>query len=153
MRGAELVSIGYIAERVGVSVSALRFYEVKGLVHPIRNAGGQRRFFRSDVRRVSFILIAQSLGFSLKEIAEALAVLPQGRTPTQRDWAKISRAFGRVLDGRIAKMTLMRQRLDGCIGCGCLSLKTCALYNPEDCMQAKGVGPRFLLGDRWEEAV
>jgi MerR family redox-sensitive transcriptional activator SoxR len=148
MKPVDLISIGQLADRTGVSVSAIRFYETRGLVSASRNAGGQRRFLRSDVRRISFVLIAQELGFTIQEIGEQLANLPQGRTPTQQDWSQISARFGEVLDARIAALARMRDRLDGCIGCGCLSLKTCALYNPDDRMAAKGPGPRYLLGDR-----
>tara|TARA_R110000868_G_scaffold92734_2_gene257264 strand:- start:62341 stop:62799 length:459 start_codon:yes stop_codon:yes gene_type:complete len=148
MKPGDLISIGQLADRTGVSVSAIRFYETRGLVSASRNAGGQRRFLRSDVRRISFVLIAQELGFTIQEIGEQLASLPQGRTPTQQDWSQISARFGEVLDARIAALARMRDRLDGCIGCGCLSLRTCALYNPDDRMAAKGPGPRYLLGDR-----
>ena len=141
------MSIGEIADRTGLSVSAIRFYETQGLVTPQRNPGGQRRFLRSDIRRLSFVLIAQQLWFSLDEIRERLATLPSGRTPTKKDWAKISRTFRGALQQRIDIMTRMRDRLDGCIGCGCLSLSNCALYNPDDRARALGVGPRYLLGD------
>lgn len=147
-RPTDLLAIGELARRTGLSVSAIRFYESKGLVAPMRNAGGQRRFRRSDIRRLSFILIAQQLGMTIAEIREAFALLPDGRTPTQRDWARISSSVRRRLDERIASLTRTRDRLDGCIGCGCLSLTKCALYNPDDRMAAKGAGPRILLGDR-----
>ncbi|WP_262695224.1 redox-sensitive transcriptional activator SoxR [Kordiimonas aquimaris] len=151
MRGTDFISIGKLAERVGVSVSAIRFYESKGLISCIRNAGGQRRFLRSDVRRLSFVLIAQQLGFSIQDIANELSDLPHGRTPTKADWATTSERFRSILDQRITAMTTMRDRLDSCIGCGCLSLKACQLYNPEDRANIKGAGPRFLLGDRPEK--
>lgn len=141
------LGIGAVADRTGLSVSAIRFYEEEGLVHPQRNAGGQRRFRPSDVRRLSFVMIAQQLGFPLADIRDCLASLPEGRTPTQRDWARISRGFREELDERIAILTRMRDRLDGCIGCGCLSLQNCALYNPEDRAASRGPGPRYLLGD------
>lgn len=141
------LTIGQVANRTGLSVSAIRFYETQGLVKPIRNAGGQRRFLRSDIRRLSFVLIAQQLGFPLDEICERLKGLPEGRTPTKRDWARISRAFRQALQERIDIITRMRDRLDGCIGCGCLSLAKCALYNPKDYAQRFGAGPRYLLGD------
>ncbi|MEM7767356.1 MAG: redox-sensitive transcriptional activator SoxR [Pseudomonadota bacterium] len=147
MPETSLISIGKLSERTGVAVSAIRFYEDKGLIRSIRNRGGHRRFLRADVRRLSFILIAQQLGFSLADIADQLASLPQGRNPTKRDWTRISRQFGAVLDARIAALTNLRTRLDGCIGCGCLSLKACALYNREDQAAANGPGPRYLLGD------
>lgn len=148
MHGTDLISIGQLANRVGVSVSAIRFYEEKGLVMSTRNAGGQRRFLRSTVRRLSFVLITQKLGFTIQEIASHLSILPKGRNPTQNDWEKIGREIKRTLDARIKEMTLMRDRLDGCIGCGCLSLKKCKLYNPDDAASEKGSGPRYLMGDR-----
>ncbi len=147
MRGSELMAIGDLARRTGLSVSAIRFYEERGLVSALRSAGGQRRFLRSEIRRLSFIRIAQQLGFSIEEIAAQLAALPQGRTPTKADWTRISRAFRRVLDERMRMIERMRERLDGCIGCGCLSLRTCALYNPNDRLRARGPGARLLLGD------
>jgi len=145
MRSTDLISIGQLATRVGISVSAIRFYETKGLIDSIRNSGGQRRFLRADVRRLSFVLITQKLGFTIQEIATYLSILPKGRNPTQKDWSKISRQLRRVLDERIETMTLMRERLDGCIGCGCLSLKKCMIYNPEDKAREEGVGPRHLM--------
>lgn len=147
MAKAARLTIGQVAKRTGLSVSAIRFYETRGLVTPIRNAGGQRRFLRSDIRRLSFVLIAQQLGFPLEEISERLKGLPDSRTPTKQDWSRISRAFDQVLQERIDIITRIRDRLDGCIGCGCLSLAKCALYNPEDRAQRLGVGPRYLLGD------
>lgn len=144
---AEHLSIGQVAKRTGLSVSAIRFYETAGLVAPTRNAGGQRRFKRSDIRRLSFVLIAQQLGFTLDEIQQKLASLPHSRTPTQRDWSRLSRGFRAELERRIEGLRLMHERLDGCIGCGCLSLENCALYNPDDRAQRHGAGPRYLLGD------
>lgn len=141
------LSIGYVAERTGLAVSAIRYYEDQGLVRPDRNAGGQRAFERSDVRRLSFVMIAQNLGFSIAEIRAALARLPQGRTPTKSDWSRISNDFGQKLDERIAQMQALREKLDGCIGCGCLSLDTCKLYNPDDRAAKLGKGPRYVLGD------
>ena len=141
------LTIGDVATRTGLAHSAIRFYEEEGLVFPLRNAGGQRRFDRSDIRRLSFVMISQGLGFSLPDIREALKSLPEGRTPTKRDWERISARFRRDLDQRIAQMQALREKLDGCIGCGCLSLKTCKLYNKEDRAQRKGQGPRYLMGD------
>ena len=141
------LSIGFVAERTGLAVSAIRFYEEQGLVHPHRNAGGQRAFERSDIRRLSFVLIAQTLGFSIAEIREALATLPENRTPTKADWTRISNRFGAVLDEKIAQMQALRTKLDGCIGCGCLSLDNCRLYNPEDRAASLGKGPRYVMGD------
>lgn len=141
------LAIGALAARTGVAVSALRFYEAQGLLQADRNAGGQRRFVRADIRRVSFIQIAQQFGVSLSEIRETLDMLPHRRTPTPADWAVISVALRDRLEARIATLTRMRDTLDGCIGCGCLSLSACALYNPDDRAAAKGQGPRYLLGD------
>ena len=142
---SERISIGQVAERTGLSISAIRFYETQGLVKPVRNAGGQRRYLRSDIRRLSFVLIAQQLGFTMKEIHARLANLPDERTPTTADWKRISREFRHELEERIDMLTRMRDRLDGCIGCGCLSLKKCKLYNPEDRAYRHGAGPRFII--------
>lgn len=147
MHKTDLLPIGQLAERTGLSVSAIRFYEARGLVSALRNRGGQRRFLRSDIRRLSFIRIAQQLGLTIEEIQAQLAALPQGRTPTQADWTRISREFRTTLDARIAMLERMRDRLDGCIGCGCLSLRKCALYNPEDRLHRRGPGPRLVLAD------
>lgn len=144
-RGDEQLSIGEVAKRTGLAVSAIRFYETQGLVSASRNAGGQRRFARSTIRRLSFILIAQQLGYQLHQIKDQLAALPRERTPTQKDWAKMSRAFRASLDERIATMERLRDKLDGCIGCGCLSLKNCTLYNPNDKAAATGAGPQFVM--------
>jgi MerR family redox-sensitive transcriptional activator SoxR len=140
-------TIGALSDRTGVAPSAIRFYESKGLLESTRSSGGQRRYARSDVRRVSFILIAQRLGFPLRTIAESLASLPGGRTPTKRDWESLSRKFHVEIEERIRGLTALRERLSSCIGCGCLSLKSCHIYNPEDGAEALGTGPRFLLGD------
>lgn len=145
MADLKALTIGALAARTGLSVSAIRFYEEKGLVEPFRSSGGQRRFLRSDIRRLSFVLIAQQLGLSIGEIERQLAKLPHGRTPTTHDWRKISKAMRKVIDSRIAELERTRDRLDGCIGCGCLSLKKCALYNPEDRVGLKGPGPRLVL--------
>ncbi|MDJ0922142.1 MAG: redox-sensitive transcriptional activator SoxR [Henriciella sp.] len=139
------LSIGDLSVRTGLSVSAIRFYETKGLVTPDRNSGGQRRYEGSDIRRLSFVMIAQKMGFTIEQIVSLLKELPNERTPTRKDWTKISRTFRASLDQRIAMMERMRDNLDGCIGCGCLSLKRCALYNPEDKAWARGPGPRYIL--------
>ena len=144
----EFLSIGQVAERTGLSVSAIRFYEAQGLVHPDRNVGGQRRFQRADIRRLSFVLIAQQLGFSISQIKEQLASLPDERTPTRKDWNRLSRGFRSHLDAQIQLLENTRERLDGCIGCGCLSLSNCALYNPEDKAWKHGPGPRYIMGDK-----
>jgi len=141
-------AIGDLAKRTGLSVSAIRFYETRGLVSPYRNAGGQRRFEPSDIRRLSFVMIAQKLGLTLEDISAALASLPEGRTPTKRDWERLSKAIRQTLDERITMMTRLRDRLDGCIGCGCLSLKNCAIYNPDDEAGERGAGPRFVIEEK-----
>ncbi|QZD95867.1 redox-sensitive transcriptional activator SoxR [Qipengyuania gelatinilytica] len=144
MKANDLLPIGDLARRTGLSVSAIRFYEEKGLVEPHRTAGNQRRFLRSDIRRLSFILIAQKLGLSLSEIEEALAGLPQGRTPNAADWKRISGEVKQRIDAQIAALEKVREDLDGCIGCGCLSLRKCALYNAGDKWGEDGSGPRVL---------
>lgn len=141
----DLIPIGEMARRTGLSVSAIRFYEDKGLVEPVRTGGNQRRFLRSDIRRLSFILIAQQLGLSLGEIDEVMRGLPYGRTPTAKDWSAISGVIRDRIDAQIASLETIREDLEGCIGCGCLSLKKCALYNAQDRWAAKGAGPRVLL--------
>lgn len=135
------LTIGQVAKRTGLAVSAVRYYADEGLILAHRNASGHRRFARAQIRRVSFILIAQQFGLSLPEIEQVLAALPDARTPSAADWAKISRGLKTHLDQRIAKLERMRDSLDGCIGCGCLSLKACALYNPEDTAAMRGAGP------------
>ena len=147
MPPSSLLSIGELARRTGLSVSAVRFYEARGLVTPVRTSGNQRRFLRADIRRVSFALIAQKLGLTLGEIGAELATLPQGRAPTRRDWQAISNRIRGVLQRRIEILERTRDRLDGCIGCGCLSLDKCALYNPGDRAAKAGAGPRYLFGD------
>ena len=142
----DFLPIGDLARRTGLSVSAIRFYENKGLVQPMRSNGNQRRFLRSDIRRLSFILIAQQLGLALSEIEDELAKLPQGRTPTAKDWRAISASIRDQLDRKIAQLTRTRSKLDGCIGCGCLSLSRCKLYNNQDEAAESGPGPRFVLG-------
>lgn len=144
MRGPE-ISIGQLARRTGLAVSAIRYYEAQGLVRSERTAGGQRRFLRSDIRRLSFVMIAQQFGFSLSRIRALLADLPDSRNPNGADWRRISLGFRDELDDRIATLTRLRDRLDGCIGCGCLSLETCQLYNPGDRAGQQGPGPRFLV--------
>ena len=142
------LAIGDLAARTGLSVPAIRHYETLGLIAPLRNAGGHRRYDRADIRRLSFVMIAQNLGFPLARIAAALRALPQGRAPNRADWTAISTEFGRDIDARIVALTQLRDKLDGCIGCGCLSLDTCALWNPADRAAAHGTGPRYLMGDR-----
>lgn len=144
----DMLTIGRVAERSGLAVSAVRFYERQGLISAVRAAGGHRRFHRSTLRRVSFILIAQRLGYSLAEIQASLDRLPDGRTPTEADWERMAKDFRVDIDRRIAELANLRDDLSSCIGCGCLSLQRCALYNPDDTIEVKGAGPRYLLGDR-----
>jgi MerR family redox-sensitive transcriptional activator SoxR len=141
----DLLPIGELARRTGLAVSAIRFYEDKGLVQAFRTMGNQRRFLRSDIRRLSFILIAQKLGLGLAEIEAQLATLPQGRTPTLTDWQRISRSMRFEIDKKIQLLSLTRKKLDECIGCGCLSLTRCQLYNRDDRAGTGGTGPRFVL--------
>lgn len=147
MKLASTISIGQLAKRTGLSVSAIRYYEQQGLVEPERNAGGQRRYLRSDIRRLSFVLIAQQFGFPLGEIRHELEKLPKSRTPNKRDWERIAKVFGKVLDQKIDALQQLRAQLDGCIGCGCLSIPNCALFNHDDGVASKGAGPRILYGD------
>jgi len=137
---AEL-TIGELSERSGVATSALRFYEDRGLIESRRTTGNQRRYARATLRRVAFIRTAQRVGLTLEEVADALATLPQGRTPTKADWARLSRSWRPRLDEQIRRIELLRERLDGCIGCGCLSLRTCSLVNPGDVLAEVGPGP------------
>lgn len=143
-----MLSIGEAARRSGLNASALRFYESEGLIRSVRSAGGRRHYARSELRRIAFIRAAQAAGLSLADIASALAALPNQRTPTKEDWEKLSRGWRDLLDERIGALTRLRDSLSSCIGCGCLSLKVCRLYNPDDRAAALGAGPRYLLGDR-----
>jgi len=151
LRANDVLSIGQFAERAGLAVSALRYYEAEGLIAPMRAPSGQRRFRRADIRRVSFIRIAQQFGYTLPQIRELMETLPEGRTPTAKDWRRISEEFRESLDQRIATLRKLRDDLDGCIGCGCLSLERCALYNKDDKARQRGAGPRYLLGDRSDD--
>jgi MerR family transcriptional regulator, redox-sensitive transcriptional activator SoxR len=141
------LTIGELSDRTGVAPSALRFYEAEGLVHATRTPGGQRRYHRAEIRRVSFIRVAQQVGLSLEDVRAALASLPSNRTPSEKDWEKLSAAWRPRLDGQIAMLERLRDRLDYCIGCGCLSLKYCALLNPGDAAGERGPGPRYVLDD------
>lgn len=141
------LAIGQVADRTGVATSALRYYEREGLIHSSRTAGDQRRYHREVLRRVAFVRIAQRVGLTLDEIRAALASLPEGRTPTKADWTRLSHSWRPQLDAQIAVLQRLRDELTSCIGCGCLSLKACALYNPEDAAATYGAGPRYLLGD------
>jgi MerR family redox-sensitive transcriptional activator SoxR len=139
------LSIGAVSERTGVATSALRFYEAEGLIHSTRTPGGQRRYARDTLRRVSFIRVAQQVGLTLDEIRDALHSLPERRTPTEKDWQKLSRSWRPRLDAQIAMLERLRDRLDGCIGCGCLSMRSCRMLNPDDRAGGRGPGPRYVL--------
>lgn len=142
-----LIDIGELARRSGVAVSALRFYEARGLIEALRSPGNRRRFPRSALRKVALIRAAQAIGLPLSAVQSALAALPQGRAPTRSDWEALSSGWASMLDERIAAMVQLRRALGSCIGCGCLSLDTCVLYNAGDQARALGSGPRYLLGD------
>jgi MerR family redox-sensitive transcriptional activator SoxR len=141
----DLLTVGELAARSGMAPSALRYYERLGLIRSTRTAGNQRRYERSELRRVAFIRVSAQVGVPLEEIGAALAGLPTGRTPTKADWARLSRAWRARLDARIALLERLRDTLTGCIGCGCLSLQTCRLYNPDDDLAGSGPGPVRLL--------
>ena len=145
------ITIGELARRSGVATSALRFYESRGLISSTRTPGRQRRFARAMLRRVAFLRAAQRVGLSLDEIATALRALPERRTPTKADWALLSRSWRGLLRSRIEELETLQTRLTSCIGCGCLSLKTCSLLNADDRAAGRGSGARYLLGDSPDE--
>lgn len=139
------LTIGDLANRTGLAVSAIRFYETHAIVHPVRNAGGHRRYGLHDLRRLSFAMIAQKLGLPLAEIAAHMADLPIHKAPCKSDWSRVSKLMRKDLNARITQLQNLRDRLDGCIGCGCLSLDSCALYNPADTLAQDGPGPRNFV--------
>lgn len=147
----EWLTIGELAKRSGVATSALRFYETKGLIWSERTDGNQRRYPRATLRRVALIRAGQEVGLSLAELAAALDTLPHDSTPTKSDWERLSRTWRSRLDSQIAELIALRNELTDCIGCGCLSLKSCALFNPGDVASDLGTGPRYLLGDDREQ--
>ena len=144
---APTLTIGDVSRRTGVAASALRFYEDSGLIHAERTAGGQRRYRRDVIRRVSFIRVAQQVGLGLDEIRAYMSTLPDRRTPDRSDWERVAASWRPRLDEQIALLERLRDRLSGCIGCGCLSLDVCPLVNPADRLAAEGTGPRLLLHD------
>lgn len=144
MNGSDLIPIGETARRAGMAASALRFYEAEGLIASVRSEGGRRRFPRSVLRRLAFIRAAQNVGLTLEEIRDAMAALPRERTPTPADWARLSAAWRDRLDAQIEGLTALRDGLGSCIGCGCLSLRTCRLMNPGDAMASLGPGASRL---------
>ncbi|MDH3189085.1 MAG: redox-sensitive transcriptional activator SoxR [Acidimicrobiia bacterium] len=141
------LTIGELATRSGVATSALRFYESKGLIQSDRTDGNQRRYPRATLRRVALIRAGQEVGLTLGEIGTALANLPHNATPTKADWQRLSKGWQTRLDQQIAELRALRNELTDCIGCGCLSLKSCAIFNPADAIASRGAGPRYLLGD------
>jgi MerR family transcriptional regulator, redox-sensitive transcriptional activator SoxR len=145
--GADLLTIGEVAERSGMATSAIRFYDHQGLIRAERTAGGQRRFRRDVLRRIAYIRIAQRVGLSLEEIVASLAELPVDRAPTPKDWRRLTRGWQDRIDERIALLEALRGGLSSCIGCGCLSLRACALSNPGDLASASGSGPTYLLSE------
>ncbi len=142
------LSVGEVASRSGVTVSTIHFYEAKGLLKGWRSGGNQRRYGRDVLRRVAIIKVAQRLGLPLSTIKQAIDSLPGGRTPNAKDWQRLSAEWRKELDGRIALLQKLRGELDGCIGCGCLSLKVCQLRNPDDAMSDQGAGPVLLEQER-----
>ena len=142
-----MITIGEVADRSGLAASAIRFYERQGLLRAERTPGGQRRFRRDVLRRIAFIRIAQRVGLSLDEIVEALAELPADKAPNAQDWQRLTRGWRQRIDQRIGLLEALRSGLTSCIGCGCLSLRTCALSNPDDLAAAFGPGSRYLLPD------
>jgi MerR family redox-sensitive transcriptional activator SoxR len=140
------LTIGELSERSGVATSAIRYYEDRGLVASRRTAGNQRRYPRATLRRLAFVRTAQRVGLALEEIEAALATLPSNRTPTRADWARLSRGWRPRLEARIEQLERLRDTLDSCIGCGCLSLRRCALSNPDDVAAERGPGAVLLEG-------
>ena len=145
---ATYLTVGQLSDRSGVSTSALRYYESQGLISSDRTAGNQRRFRQATLRRVAFVRSAQRVGLTLDEASEALATLPEGRTPTKADWSRLSRHWRPRIEAQIERLERLRDKLDGCIGCGCLSLRTCALNNPDDEVAPRGPGAVFLQPSR-----
>lgn len=148
MRADDLLTIGEVADRCGIATSAIRYYEERELIASTRSSGGQRRFPRDTIRRIAFIGAAQAVGRSLDEVAEAFADIPDGRAPSQKDWTRIAAQWRPRLDAQIEQLIRLRDQFDACIGCGCLSLERCAIYNAGDGAAVNGPGPRFLLGDQ-----
>ena len=142
-----MLSIGEVASRSGVRTSTLRYYEERGLISSERTSGGQRRYARETLRRVAVIRAAQILGLTLEEIRRALNELPQARTPNRHDWERLSQTWRDSLEGRIAELEALRDKLSGCIGCGCLSLENCAIFNPDDRAASAGAGAQYLFGE------
>jgi MerR family transcriptional regulator, redox-sensitive transcriptional activator SoxR len=148
LKSRELLAIGEVARRSGVAASALRFYEERGLIESVRSGPGHRRYPRSVLRRIAFIVFAQRVGLTLEEITAELQRLPSDRAPTRRDWARLSSGWSARIDERIAELNRLKVGLTECIGCGCLSLDRCRMANPDDRAGTRGPGPRYWIGDR-----
>lgn len=148
MDANDVLTIGEVAERTGTTTATLRFYEQEGLIEAERTGGNQRRFRRETLRRIAFVRAGQRVGLTLSELRAALEDLPDGRTPTMADWARLSRAWRERLDEQIDLLVRLRDDLSSCIGCGCLSLQACRIYNPDDVASSLGPGSRYLMGDR-----
>ena len=146
VHASDLLTIADVAKRSGVAASALRFYEQRGLIASERTGAGHRRFSRSVLRRIAFIVFAQKIGLSLEEVADALKTLPRNRVPERADWGKLSAGWRERIDERIAELERLRSGMTECIGCGCLSLSTCRMANPEDRAARSGPGPRYWMG-------
>ncbi len=153
MPDSDLLTVGQVADRCGIAASAVRYYDERQLIRSVRTDGGQRRFARDTIRRIAFITAAQAVGRSLAEITETLETLPARRTPTHDDWNKVASMWRPRLDEQIARLRALRDQLDACIGCGCLSLERCAMYNPSDIAAELGDGPRYLLGDSASDVI
>lgn len=149
----DLLTVGDVAERCGLAASAVRYYDDRGLITSTRTPGGQRRFHRDTIRRIAFITAAQAVGRRLDEVADALASLPDERTPTHADWNRVASTWRPRLDEQVDRLIALRDQLDACIGCGCLSLDRCAMYNPADVAARLGPGPRYLLGETLDDAT
>jgi len=140
----DLLTVGQVADRSGFATSALRYYERRGLVTATRTSGGQRRYQRNVLRRLAFVRAARNVGLSLDEVEQALSTLPRGRAPNRSDWTRLSGGWRGRLDEQIRSLTALREGLDSCIGCGCLSLRTCGIQNPADIAASQGVGAAYL---------
>jgi MerR family redox-sensitive transcriptional activator SoxR len=144
LKSNDLLTVGQVSDRSGFATSALRYYEGIGLITAARTSGGQRRFQRNVLRRLAFVRAARNVGLSLEEVAQALSTLPRGRAPSRGDWARLSRGWRSRLDEQIMSLTALRDGLDSCIGCGCLSLQTCGIQNPADVAASHGIGAAYL---------
>jgi len=149
----DVLTVGQVADRCGVAPSAVRYYDEQGLIASTRTDGGQRRFSRDTIRRIAFILAAQRVGRPLADVREVLESLARNRTPNQQDWSVASTAWRERLTEQIEELTALRDQLDSCIGCGCLSLDRCAIYNPQDKAAELGSGARYLLGDAADDIL